>query len=251
MIPPAAAVDQSPVESMAATIRRLAGAQKSNAGAPAYSRWVNRPAGRVLAAAAYHVGLTPNAVTLISAAWSFTGIGVLCLVATQWWTGLVVTTCLLVGYAFDSADGQLARLRGGGTPAGEWLDHMVDATKISSLHLAVLVSLYRFFDLASAGWYLVPIALTVIMNTTFFGLILTEQLKLANRVPTSRSTGSWLRSVATVSTDYGLHCLIFLLLGWHHGFLAAYCMLAVCNAIFCAKWIKWFHDMTELREASE
>ena len=53
--------------------------------------------------------------------------------------------CLLVvGYAFDAADGQLARLRGGGIIAGEWLDHMVDAIKVASLHLAVLVGLYRF-----------------------------------------------------------------------------------------------------------
>ena len=58
-------------------------------------------------------------------------------------TGVVVSLLLILGYALDSADGQLARLLGGGTPEGEWLDHVIDSAKLATIHLAVLVSLYR------------------------------------------------------------------------------------------------------------
>ena len=62
----------------------------------------------------------------------------------------------MLGYALDSADGQLARLRGGGSLTGEWLDHVIDSFKISTLHLAVLVMAYRFFP-TPTWWLLVPL----------------------------------------------------------------------------------------------
>ena len=96
--------------------RDLATAQKSNRNAPAYSRWVNRPLGRIFAATAFKLGLTPNQVTAISAVFTFAGIGVLATGTPSWWLGVLVAALLVLGYALDSADGQLARLRGGGQP---------------------------------------------------------------------------------------------------------------------------------------
>ena len=105
----------------------LGGAQKKRArGAPAYSIYVNRPFGRRLAAGAHLLGLTPNAVSLISAAFTFSAIVLVAVRPPTVWLGLFITAFLVLGYAFDSADGQLARLRGGGTAAGEWLDHVLD-----------------------------------------------------------------------------------------------------------------------------
>jgi len=66
--------------------------------------------------------MTPNAITAISAMFSAAAILLIALAEPQWWSGLAVWLLLALGYAFDSADGQLARLRGGGSPAGEWLD---------------------------------------------------------------------------------------------------------------------------------
>ena len=123
------------------------------------------------------LGLTPNAVTGISALLSFSAIAVLALVPPAWWIGLLVAVLLVLGYAFDSADGQVARLRGGGSSAGEWLDHVVDAVKIAALHLAVLVGAYRFFDLGSRGWLLIPIGFVLVANVTFFGMILNDLLR--------------------------------------------------------------------------
>lgn len=224
----------------------LASAQKSGNGAPAYSRYVNRPAGRVLAAIAFRLGLTPNAVTGISALFSFTGIAMIVLIRPTWWSGLLIGLSLMLGYAFDSADGQLARLRGGGSAVGEWLDHMVDAAKISCLHLAVLVGLFRFSDLA-AGWLLVPIAYAAVAAVMFFGMILIDQLRRrssASSQAMSKAGPSSVRSILVIPTDYGLLCVVFLLCGYPQLFMWIYLVLLVANAGFLVLASrKWFNEM--------
>ena len=120
----------------------LRSAQKPNRGAPPYSRLVNRRAGRVLAALAYRLQRTPDQVTMASALVSLVALVLFAAIAPNAWLGPVVTVLLLVAYALDSADGQLARLRGGGSAAGEWLDHVVDAAKLVAFHSAILISVY-------------------------------------------------------------------------------------------------------------
>lgn len=235
-------------------VQALARSQKSSAGAPAYSRYVNRPAGRLIAAVAYRLGLTPNGVTAISALFTFSGIALLALVRPQWWTGIVIALLLMVGYAFDAADGQLARLRGGGSPAGEWLDHMVDAAKISSLHLAVLVGVYRFADVGEA-WLLVPIGYAVVAAVMFFGLILIDLLRrqftAAGRKLPVRPTPSNLRSLLVVPTDYGLLCVAFVLAGNPAVFLWVYLGFFVANTGFLVLAArKWFAEMKAVPAAT-
>jgi phosphatidylglycerophosphate synthase len=242
------------VDSHLDVVRRLASAQKTSKGAPAYSRFVNRPLGRQFAALAFRLGLTPNTVTCLSALFSFTAISVIALARPSVIVGVVVAALLVVGYALDAADGQLARLQGGGSYAGEWLDHMIDATKISSLHLAVLVSLFRFGDL-SAGWLLVPLGFAVVGAAMFFGMTLNDQLRrqhlaAGNPVvgPTRTST---LRSFAALPTDYGLLCVIFALLGSSSVFFWAYAALFVGSAGFMLlAAVKWFSDMRALDTAA-
>ena len=60
-------------------IRALSRAQKSRAGAPLYSRVVNRPVGRVLAAVAHRLGASPDQVTVLSALCTYTGIALIAL----------------------------------------------------------------------------------------------------------------------------------------------------------------------------
>jgi phosphatidylglycerophosphate synthase len=242
---------QRPVETFQQTLVRLGGAQKGAKGAPAYSRFVNRKAGRLLAAVAFHAGLTPNVVTAISAAFSATGIAVLALVAPSWRSGLVVAGCLALGYALDSADGQLARLRGGGSAAGEWLDHMVDAVKASSLHLAVLIGLYRFGDLDSRAWLLVPLGYCVVDAVLYFGTMLNDALRAQHGVPIrSQQRGERagvLRSLLVLPTDYGLLCCVFVLLGAPALFLSVYTLLLVAMTAFLAlASVKWFREMGRL-----
>jgi hypothetical protein len=112
----------------------LARAQKPPYGTPAYSRFVNRPFGRALAAVAASIGLTPNQVSVLSAACSFSAIAVLATVSPSPPMALLVSGLLALGYALDSADGQVARLLGVQSRFGEWLDHMIDAAKSITLH---------------------------------------------------------------------------------------------------------------------
>jgi len=236
------------------SLHALKSRQKSGKGAPAYSRFVNRRLGRYLAAAAYQVGLTPNAVTALSALCSFAAIAMLAVLPPSIPLAITVTAGLVLGYALDSADGQLARLSGGGSRSGEWLDHMVDAVKISSLHLAVLVFLYRSNELPGQAWLLVPIGFTVVAAVAFFGMILNDQLRRVSGLASGQDAtadparaASTIRSLLVIPTDYGVLCLIFLLLGWPTAFLAAYTVLFAGSAGYLLlACVKWFRDMRAL-----
>lgn len=239
--------DRRLTETLAQTIDRLRSHQKPNRGAPAYSRFVNRPLGRVIAAAGFRAGLTPNRVTAISGTLSLVGIALIATTRPTASLGIAVAVLLALGYAFDSADGQLARLLGGGSAAGEWLDHVVDCAKISLLHLGVLLSLQRT-DVAR-GWLLLPIAFVFVANLFFFSFILTELLTRTRRVGPApeKASSSVLRSLVVAPTDYGLLCVAFLIWGWTSGFLLVYGLLMLGTAGYVALGLpKWFRDMRSL-----
>lgn len=237
-----------------ATIRqayeRLERAQKGHArGAPAYSVYVNRRVGRLLAAAAYRWGWTPNQVTAVSAAHTFVAIGLIVAVPPSGWSGVVIAVLLALGYAWDSADGQVARLRGGGSVAGEWLDHFVDAIKLSTLHVAVLVALFLHTPYADTMWMLVPLVYSVVSTVTFFGMILNDLLKSGRGAASthSRGGGTAARSLLLLPTDYGVLCLVFVVWGWTALFLPLYGLLLAANALFlCLASVKWFREMKQL-----
>ncbi|MFE4950628.1 CDP-alcohol phosphatidyltransferase family protein [Leifsonia sp. NPDC056665] len=238
----------APRESYGATLRRLTAAQKPAArSAPAYSRFVNRRIGRYLAAWAYRAGLSPNAVTAISAVWTFAAVVLLIALPASWGLGAGVAVLLLVGYAFDSADGQLSRLTGRSSPAGEWLDHMVDATKVVSMPLALLVGFY-LHGTTSVAWLVVPLLSAVVSSVLFFGMILTEQLRrryggvpLAEDLP---GRPSWLRAVLVLPMDYGVLCLSFVLLGWMAAFQVVYTVILIATALFLlAAAVRWFREL--------
>ncbi len=226
-------------------LARLGGAQKTAKGVSLYSRFVNRPTGRFLAAGSYVAGLTPNQVTLVSAAFSFAGVAAVAVAPPTWWTGALVWLALAVGFAFDSADGQLARLRGGGSPAGEWLDHVVDCAKTTALHTAVLVAFFRHpghFGTGADVVLLVPLVFLTASTVTFFGGLLTEQLKRKAAPGGPAPAPSTLRAVALLPVDHGVFCLVFLLLGggplflWGYGLLGAAAVLYL--PLFLAKWFR-------------
>ena len=228
------------------TLRRLGAAQKSRKGGQAYSVFVNRRLGRAAAAAAYHANLTPNHVTIISAIFSAAGIAVIALVS-GWWAA-IAAPLLAIGYALDAADGQLARLRGGGSLSGEWLDHSVDSVKITMLHLAVLIHLYRFTDLDTA-WLLVPIGFTVVAVALFFAQLLNEQLRRSRGIERALSNdpGSLVSIFAKLPHDYGTLCWVFVLLGAPTAFVWVYTFLFAFNAAYLAlALVKWYREMRAL-----
>ena len=203
-------------------------AQKPGGGVPAYTRWVNRRLARFAAAAAYTVGLSPNAVTGISAIVSLAGLVLVVALPATPWVGLAVGTLLALGYVLDSADGQVARLGRRGSPAGEWLDHVVDAIRTPAIHLAVAIAM----SVAPAGSRVVAgvaIAYALLSSGQFMSQILSEQLSGA-RAPASDTAGR-VQSFALLPTDMGTLCVIFLAWGFPTAFAWLYVALFVVNAL--------------------
>lgn len=243
--------DPDPRAGFRAAMRDLRDAQKSARGGPPYSIFVNRPMGRVLAALAFRLGLTPDQVTALSAVATFLGAGLLAAAPASYATGVAVCLLLVLGYALDSADGQLARLRGGGSLQGEWLDHTVDSLKVVVVHLAVLVTWYLHLDLPTV-WLLVPLAFAAASSVHFFGMVLVDLLGRTTRAglglpaPTKVAPGAS-ASLLKLPTDYGVFCLATALLGAHTLFVGVYTLLAAATVGYTLLVVgKWRRDVVAL-----
>ena len=206
-------------------LRRLSAAQKPGAGIPAYLRWVNRPAGRRLAALAYVLHLTPNHVTALSAAVSAAGVSLLVLLQPTWVVGTCAAAALLVGYALDSADGQLARLLGTGGPTGEYVDHVVDAVRQPLVHLGIAGSLYLRDDLDSGWPVVVALGFSVLTSAWFFAQTLADKLLPRGAAAPGALAPAWV-SFVKVPYDVGFLYLIVLLIPLAAVFVAVYTALA-------------------------
>lgn len=243
------------MESTGTVLRELRGAQKSAKGVSLYSRYVNRPAGRIFAAVAFRLGMTPNQVTAVSAVFTFAALASVALTRPTWGLAVLVCLGLAVGFALDSADGQLARLTGRGGPDGEWLDHVVDCAKMILVHTVVLISFHRYFALPADGWLLLPLGFLFVAVLTFCAGLLREQLgrAAAARPGPAGDAGpvravSKLRAVALLPADYGVFCLVFLLLGDETAFRIGYAVLAAVHALFLVAFLaKWFRELKALR----
>ena len=230
------------------SIRALSAAQKSNAGAPLYSRVINRPAGRVLAAVAHRVGMTPDQVTLLSACCTYLAVVLIAVWAPSVVAAVLTSLLLMVGYALDSADGQLARLRHGGSRAGEWLDHVADVIKLSTIHAAIAISLFRFSldDLAGPAVLLVPLAFGAVQNIHFFSYILTYQLRYHGGTPLASGEGrpGLTKAVLSAPTDYGLMCFVLMLRSAPVVFMWVYGLMLVGYTLYVALALpRWYPEL--------
>jgi len=230
------------------SIRALSAAQKSNAGAPLYSRVINRPAGRVLAAVAHRVGMTPDQVTLLSACCTYLAVVLIAVWAPSVVAAVLTSLLLMVGYALDSADGQLARLRHGGSRAGEWLDHVADVIKLSTIHAAIAISLFRFSldDLAGPAVLLVPLAFGAVQTIHFFSYILTYQLRYHGGTPLASGEGrpGLTKAVLSAPTDYGLMCFVLMLRSAPVVFMWVYGLMLVGYTLYVALALpRWYLEL--------
>ena len=231
-------------------IRRLSAAQKPSAGVAPYGRWVNRPLGRVFAAVAARWGLTPNIVTTLSACCTFPALALVALARPTPFIGIAVAALLLLGYALDAADGQLARLLGRSSHAGEWLDHVVDAAKVSVLHATVLISFFRFTDVPD--WQLlIAVGYQALSSVLFFGMILIDQLRRSVRArsgagtaPNTPARKKSLQAVLATPGDYAVLCMCFALLGWESVFRVGYNVLFAFNVmILLVAGARWWREV--------
>lgn len=247
------------------SFNQLKQAQKTRKGVPLYLLYVNRPAGRAVAAALRHTRLTPNHVTLAGAVLTYGSLIWLAFGAAANLSSALVGVLLAAGYILDSADGQLARLQGASSAFGEWLDHALDNGRITVMHIAAFCFLIRTTDgdhillAAACGLFLLS------SSCIFFGGALLDQLRKNAAGPRAadqtrnRKRGTSLdnspednrrlvaRSVATLPVDYGMTCLAFVLLPWPRVFLAAYLVLAAAHVLMCAAFLpKWRSELLAL-----
>jgi phosphatidylglycerophosphate synthase len=228
-------------------------AQKSSSGAPAYSRFVNRPLGRRLAALAHQLGLSPTQVTLLSGCTTVLAILSIALLPLAPLTGVLASALLVLGYALDAADGQLARLTGRSSLAGEWLDHYLDAFKAVALHVAIAIAWFRFTTLPDV-MLLVPLVFAIAASTFFFGIIAVDFLR---RIAASRGTqvvrtegGTRMTlgySLVVLPADYGFLCLVIATLAWPVVFVPVYSALAAANALLVlVAGLRWYRALRAL-----
>ncbi|MGW8482200.1 CDP-alcohol phosphatidyltransferase family protein [Microbacterium sp. NPDC055903] len=219
-------------------------AQKSGAGVPAYTRWINRRLARGVAAAAATAGLGPNAVTLLSAVLSAAGLVVLIAAGPSWWSALLTAALLAAGYVFDSADGQVARLTGKSSPAGEWLDHVVDAIRTPAIHVSVAIAV--FLHTPELLWLaVVALGFTVMTGGQFMSQILAEQL-VRNRGGEPAEASGVRKSLMLLPTDTGVLCWAFALWAVPPLFAVVYTALLVINAVHTAASMRRkYHKLAE------
>ena len=215
--------------SIRTNLERLHAAQKPGVGVPAYTRFVNRRLARGVAATAASAGLGANGVTALSALLSAAGLALLLAAGPHWWSAIACGILLATGYVFDSADGQVARLTGTGSPAGEWLDHVVDAARTPAIHLTVaLVVVIHRPDLWWVG--IVAGAFAVLSTAQFMSQILAEQLAGRDR-PAPGGGDQMRKSLVLLPTDSGVLCWSFAFWMVPALFAVGYCLLFMLNTV--------------------
>jgi phosphatidylglycerophosphate synthase len=138
----------------------------------------------------------------------------------------VVVVAMLLGYALDSADGQLARLVGSSGPSGEFLDHLADAIRQPATHLAIAACLVSRTDLDASWPVVVAVVFAMVSSVWFFGQILAEHLLPARAVAPGATAPPWV-SFVKIPYDVSFLYLLLVLLPWAWVFVSCYTALLV------------------------
>lgn len=237
-----------------ASFDQLRRAQKTRKGVPLYLLYVNRPAGRAVAAALRRTPVTPNQLTWSGAVLTYGTLIWLAVWAQPEPVAALAGVLLAAGYVLDSADGQLARLQGSSSAYGEWLDHLLDNGRMTVMHVAAFCFLARNTDYDVVLLALACGTFLLASSLIFFGGVLFDQLsRNALTRPGTRegqsasvegTTGGpgdrrlLVRSIVMLPVDYGMTCLAFLLTPIPSAFLAVYLVLAAAHVLIGAAFMR-------------
>lgn len=194
------------------------------------TRYLSQPVGGLLAAAAHVLRLSPNAVTLL---------GLLVMLAASavfaWgsgWAGAALAAALFqLGFAFDCADGQLARATRRQSPFGAWLDVACDHIRQGCICLALTVSVPSIAGYVCAALLLA--GMSVYLHTVM-------SIKVTAAPPLSLGgNANRLRFVLKAYLDTPVFLLVFCLLRpcpeLLLAYVATYGMLGLARAASLAK----------------
>lgn len=233
---------------------RSVSAQKDPKGVPAYTLYINRRLGQVVAAAAHEVRITPNQLTLASGVIALAGMALLVLREPSTPNSVAVGLLLALAYVFDSADGQLARLARRASAVGEWLDHLIDAAKHVLLPLAVLGAAVRFED-PSALQIAMPLVFQFVAVLMFSSMLLSDLLHRSASVSRPHASPAEIRrsAFAKLPVDYGLLCLSLCLFGtalfwWVYGALLVFAVLYL--GLHLLVTVRRLNALTEAKRAA-
>jgi phosphatidylglycerophosphate synthase len=134
------------------------------------TRWFSQRAGAIIAAMAFWSGVGPNAITV-------TGLGFMLAACIPYALGMGHSAWILAavlwqaGFAFDCADGQLARATGTAGPFGAWLDVACDHTRQSAMLMALMLVFIQTelpFVLSVIGAFVLIAGQSVYLHTASF-----------------------------------------------------------------------------------
>jgi phosphatidylglycerophosphate synthase len=128
----------------------------ANRGGGLYSEAVSQRLGALLALAGHRLGLPPAALSLANVLCGVTGS--LLVLVTGW--GAFGLVAWQLAYAFDCADGQLARVTGRAGPAGARLDVLCDL----AVQISVVSAAASFLPAGTPGWVPALFAGTWLVN---------------------------------------------------------------------------------------
>ena len=194
------------------------------------TRRLSQPAGGVIAAAAHLLRLSPNAVTLL-------GLMVMLLAAASyaWCEGsagaLLAGALFQLGFAFDCADGQLARATKRQSPFGGWLDVSCDHVRQGCICLALTVAVPTVTGYICSALLLA--GLSVYLHTVMsLKTSVTPQMNLAGKA-------NWIRLALKEWLDTPVFLLMLCLLREWPGLLLLYVttygLLTLARAVSLAK----------------
>jgi phosphatidylglycerophosphate synthase len=233
-----------PKTKFAQSFRELGLAQKGKKGVPLYCLYVNRPAGRVVAALLRNTRFGPNDVTVAGAFLTYGALLWLAFWAGTGTSSALVGVVLAAGFILDSADGQLARLQGRSSKLGEWLDHVLDSGRIVVLHGAVCCFLLRTTSIPALPLATLCGVFLFANSTIFFAGALFDQLSRQTALRPSElghdAASSMKRSILTLPVDYGMMCLALMTVPWSGIFVPCYLALALFHCVFCAAYVAKF-----------
>lgn len=158
----------------------------------------------------------------------------------------------MIGYALDSADGQVARLLGGGSAAGEWLDHVVDSIKMGGVHIAIAVMWTRSLGDWPLWTVLIPLVFQIQSSVNFTALLLTDLIMRAanakkRTLAKDEGRPSIMMSIIGLPADFGFLAITMALLGWFPGWRWLYTTLMMLNvALLGILLIRWYRRVAAI-----